>query len=132
VTIKLAEAAADAEPGLSGMAALLMLALVTICVALQTDLLIDTIEDVAKEWQLSEAFIGVILLPIVGNAAEHATAVTMAAKQKLDLSIGVAIGSSTQIALMLVPVITLLSWAIDEEMTLAWGVSRTSLYNSQY
>lgn len=115
------------DPDLSGTGALILLALVTVCVALQTDLLVDTIEDVAKQWNLSEAFIGVILLPIVGNAAEHASAVTMAAKQKLDLSIGIAIGSSCQIALMLIPVIQLLSWAIGAEMTLAFGVFSTAV-----
>ena len=56
------------------------------------------------------AFIGVILLPIVGNAAEHATAVTVAFKGKMDLALGVAVGSSTQIALLVVPFSVIVGW----------------------
>lgn len=51
-----------------------------------------------------------ILLPIVGNAAEHATAVTVAAKDKMDLSIGVAVGSSMQIALLVLPLLVVIGW----------------------
>ena len=54
---------------------------------------------------LSEAFVGVIILPVVGNAAEHVTAVTVAAKNKMDLAIGVAVGSSIQIALFVTPAV---------------------------
>lgn len=53
-----------------------------------------------------------ILLPIVGNAAEHATAVTVACKDKMDLAIGVAVGSSMQIALLVLPLIVVLGWII--------------------
>jgi Ca2+:H+ antiporter len=65
--------------------------------------------DVLKE-DISEEFIGLILLPIVGNAAEHATAVTVAIKDKMDLAIGVAVGSSLQIALLIFPLMVLINW----------------------
>lgn len=61
---------------------------------------------------ISDTFVGLILLPIVGNAAEHATAVTVACKDKMDLAIGVAVGSSMQIALLVLPLIVVLGWII--------------------
>lgn len=70
---------------------------------------------------LSRTFVGLILLPIVGNAAEHATAVTVAIKDKMDLAIGVAIGSSMQIALLVVPFVVVLGWILgNERMNLAF------------
>lgn len=62
--------------------------------------------------------VGVILLPIVGNAAEHLTAVSSAVKNKMNLAIGVAVGSSTQIALCVVPFTVLAGWCMDVPMTL--------------
>lgn len=59
-----------------------------------------------------------ILLPIVGNAAEHVTAVTVSVKDKLDLSIGVAVGSSIQIALLVIPFIVVLAWIVGKPLTL--------------
>jgi Ca2+:H+ antiporter len=56
-----------------------------------------------------------ILLPIVGNAAEHATAVTVAIKDKMDLSIGVAVGSSMQIAMLVLPFIVVLGWIMGKD-----------------
>lgn len=70
---------------------------------------------------LSRTFVGLILLPIVGNAAEHATAVTVAIKDKMDLAIGVAIGSSMQIALLVIPFVVVLGWILgNENMNLAF------------
>ena len=67
-----------------------------------------------------------ILLPIVGNAAEHATAVTVAVKDKMDLAIGVAVGSSMQIALLVLPLIVVIGWIIgidDMVHTLSFSLS---------
>jgi len=61
---------------------------------------------------IGKTFVGLILLPIVGNAAEHATAVTVACKDKMDLAIGVAVGSSMQIALLVLPFSVVLGWII--------------------
>jgi uncharacterized membrane protein len=68
---------------------------------------------------MSTTFIGLVILPIVGNAAEHATAVTVAMKDKMNLSIGVAVGSSMQIALLVLPLVVCLGWILDKDcMTL--------------
>lgn len=74
----------------------------------------DSIDALTKRGHISETFVGLILLPIVGNAAEHATAVTVACKDKMDLAIGVAVGSSMQIALLVLPLIVVIGWIMGE------------------
>jgi len=70
------------------------------------------VEEVSKKSGLNERFLGLIILPIAGNACEHITAIFVAVKNKMDLAIGVALGSSIQIACFVLPVIVLVSWAI--------------------
>lgn len=94
----------------------------TAFVALESEFLVGSIEHVAKTWGLSELFIGVILVPIIGNAAEHLTAVAVAMKNKMDLSLGVAIGSSTQIALLIAPLLVLVAWAMGQPLSLHFGL----------
>eukprot|EP00735_Rhodelphis_limneticus_P010943 TRINITY_DN394_c0_g1::TRINITY_DN394_c0_g1_i1::g.7558::m.7558 TRINITY_DN394_c0_g1::TRINITY_DN394_c0_g1_i1::g.7558 ORF type:complete len:454 (+),score=95.08,sp/Q99385/VCX1_YEAST/45.69/5e-97,Na_Ca_ex/PF01699.19/99,Na_Ca_ex/PF01699.19/9.4e-20,Na_Ca_ex/PF01699.19/1.4e-24,SBF/PF01758.11/5.5e+03,SBF/PF01758.11/1.1e+03,SBF/PF01758.11/0.3,SBF/PF01758.11/2.7e+03 TRINITY_DN394_c0_g1_i1:61-1362(+) len=106
------------QPNMSLGTAIGMLAASTVLVALCSEYLVDSIESVAQQWNLSEMFIGLILLPIVGNAAEHATAVTVAMKGKMDLSIGVALGSSIQIALFVIPLLVIVAWMWDLPLSL--------------
>jgi Ca2+:H+ antiporter len=84
-------------PQLSRTAAVVMLFVSTGLVALCAEFLVDAIPGMTESSNVSQTFIGLIILPIVGNAAEHVTAVTVAMKNKMDLSIGVAVGSSIQI-----------------------------------
>lgn len=95
-------------PQLSLYGALITLAVSTVLIAFCAECMVGAINAVSK--MVSKEFIGLILLPIVGNAAEHATAVTVAIKDKMDLAIGVAIGSSLQIALLVLPVMVCVSW----------------------
>lgn len=76
------------------------LCVTTILVAVCSEFLVNSLEEVSAKWGLSEVFIGLIMLPIIGNAAEHATAVTVAIKGKMDLALGVALGSSVQVRKM--------------------------------
>jgi Ca2+:H+ antiporter len=76
------------------------------------------LEEATSQLGLSALFTGVILLPVIGNAAEHATAVTVAMKDKMDLSLSVAVGSSMQIALFVAPVLVLAGWALGQPMDL--------------
>jgi len=99
-------------------AAIVNLSIITVLVAMCSEMLVGSIESVSKSWGLSEVFIGLILLPIIGNAAEHATAITVAVKGKMDLALGVALGSSVQIALCVVPALCLVGWAMDKPLTL--------------
>ncbi|KAM3424547.1 hypothetical protein BST61_g6543 [Cercospora zeina] len=98
----------EETPSLSVLGALITLGISTVFIALCAEYMVSAISAVAES--VSQEFIGLILLPIVGNAAEHATAVTVAIKDKMDLSIGVAVGSSLQIALLVLPIMVLLSW----------------------
>lgn len=98
------------EPQLSLWVAILTLGISTALVAVCAEFMVDSIEPLTATGNISETFVGLILLPIVGNAAEHATAVTVACKDKMDLAIGVAVGSSMQIALLVLPFIVVLGW----------------------
>ena len=90
----------------------------TILVAIESELLVGSLEEATTSLGLTELFTGVILLPIIGNAAEHATAITVAIKNKMDLSLSVAVGSSLQIALFVAPVLVLAGWALGQPMDL--------------
>lgn len=100
---------------------LLVLILATISVALMSETLVSVIEHVAEAAHMSEFFIGVILIPLIGNAAEHLTAVTVAAKDKMDLSLNIAVGSSTQIALFVAPLLVFISLLIGYPMQLIFN-----------
>lgn len=95
-----------------------VLLLVTLLVAYESELLVDSLEEATSQLGLTALFTGVILLPIVGNAAEHATAVTVAMKDKMDLSVSVAVGSSMQIALFVAPVLVIAGWFMGQPMDL--------------
>ena len=97
----------------------------TFFVALMAEILVGSISHAAEEYHLPTLFIGVILVPLFGNAAEHFTAVTVAGKNKMDLSVGIAIGSSIQIALFVTPIMVLIGWALGVPMTLQFGSFET-------
>jgi len=105
-------------PELSLAVTIILLVFVTVLVAVTAEWLVDSIDGLASGGAISKEFIGLILLPIVGNAAEHATAVTVSIKDKLTLSLGVAVGSSIQIALFVIPFIVILGWIIGRPITM--------------
>ncbi|KAF2086653.1 calcium/proton exchanger [Saccharata proteae CBS 121410] len=113
------------EPEMSRTCAIVMLLISTGLVAVCADFMSDAIEPMVESTGISQAFIGLIILPIVGNAAEHVTAVTVAAKNKMDLAIGVAVGSSIQIALFITPVIVILGWIMGKAMSLYFNIFET-------
>lgn len=90
----------------------------TLFVTIESELLVGALEEATSRLGLTPLFTGVILLPIIGNAAEHATAVTVAMKNKMDLSLSVAVGSSLQIALFVAPVLVLVGLVIGQPMDL--------------
>lgn len=122
------------DENVSRTTSLILLLISTGLVALCAEFMVDSINAVvAKETALSEAFIGLIILPIVGNAAEHVTAVTVASKNKMDLAIGVAVGSSIQIALFVTPFVVLLGWCMGKELSLYFTLFETvSLFVSAF
>ncbi|KAK3710843.1 hypothetical protein LTR37_010067 [Vermiconidia calcicola] len=124
----------EAELQMSRTAAVVLLVVTTALVAVCAEFLVDAIPEMVEQSDtVSQAFVGLIILPIVGNAAEHVTAVTVAAKNKMDLAIGVAVGSSIQIALFVTPVVVLLGWILGTEMSLYFNIFETiSLFVSVF
>lgn len=116
------------EPQMSPWAAGIVLVVVTVAVAICAEYLVDSIDAIVASAHISKTFIGLILLPIVGNAAEHVTAVVVALKDKMDLAMGVAVGSSMQIALLVTPFLVILGWIIDQPMTLHFETFETVVF----
>lgn len=118
---------------MSRTSAVILLLVSTGLVAVCAEFLVSSINYLVDNTSVSEAFVGLIILPIVGNAAEHVTAVTVASKNKMDLAIGVAVGSSIQIALFVTPVIVLLGWILNKDMSLFFSLFETiSLFVSAF
>jgi len=105
--------------------AVILLVTSTIFVSWMAEILVGSISHAAEEYHLPTLFIGVILVPLFGNAAEHFTAVSVAGKNKMDLSVGIAIGSSIQIALFVAPLMVLIGWVLNVPMTLQFGSFET-------
>jgi Ca2+:H+ antiporter len=101
--------------GWSTRKSLLVLLVATVFVALMSEFLVGAVEATAKSFGMTEVFVGVILVAIIGNAAEHSTAVLMAIKNKMDIAINIAVGSSIQIALFVAPVMVFLSYVIGPQ-----------------
>ncbi|TVY73261.1 Vacuolar calcium ion transporter [Lachnellula suecica] len=103
------------EPQLHIAVAWATLAAATAVIGICAEFMVDGISSITDTGAISVEFVGLILLPIVGNAAEHATAVTVACKDKMDLAIGVAVGSSMQIALLVIPLIVVIGWIMGKD-----------------
>ncbi|ESW05894.1 hypothetical protein PHAVU_010G001500 [Phaseolus vulgaris] len=94
----------------------------TVIIAVLSEYVVQTIEDASNSWGLSVSFLSIILLPIVGNAAEHAGAIIFAFKNKLDISLGVCLGSATQISMFVVPLCVIVAWILGIEMDLKFNL----------
>lgn len=94
----------------------------TVMVAILSELLVHAVEKAAHTMGLTQLFIGIVLVAIVGNAAEHSTAVLMAMKNKMDLAINISLGSGSQIALFVAPVIVFTSFLIGRPMDLCFSI----------
>jgi Ca2+:H+ antiporter len=111
------EAHEEASP-MSLRRAVIILVVATALVAWMSEILVHAVEPASKTVGLTEIFVGVIVVAIIGNAAEHSTAVLMAIKNQMDLAYHIAVGSSMQIALFVAPVLVFLSYAIGQPMNL--------------
>jgi Ca2+:H+ antiporter len=107
-----AEHAEAAEPAWPIGLALVTLALVTVRVALVSEIFVESVQEAAEKFGMSQAFVGFIVVALVGGAAEMAVAFSAARKDRLDLSVGIALGSASQIALFVAPVLVLLSYVV--------------------
>ncbi len=106
------------EPEWTKLKALIVLVVATVFVAVESEYLVEGIHAVVKTLGVSELFIGVIVIPIIGNAAEHSTAVMMALKNRMEISLEIAIGSSTQIALFVAPLLVFIGYLIGQPLDL--------------
>ncbi len=101
--------------------ALLVLLASTVFVAWLSEILVSAVEPVIASLGITEFFLGVIIIPLVGNAAEHLVAVQTAWKNKMDLTLGISVGSSMQIALFVAPLLVFLSLAMGNPLTLIFN-----------
>lgn len=90
----------------------------TVVVAVMSEILVGSIEPLAESLGWTELFIGMIFIAIIGNAAEHVSAITIAVKDRMDLALQIAIGSTTQIAMFVVPVLVFMSYFFETPMNL--------------
>ena len=102
--------------------AITFLALATMLVAFMSEFLVGSVEAARERLGLTEVFVGLIIVAIIGNAAEHSTAVLAALKNKMDLSLGIAIGSSLQVALFVTPVLLFASFLFGQPMDLEFSL----------
>ncbi|MGC9602371.1 MAG: calcium/proton exchanger [Minisyncoccia bacterium] len=109
------------EPRWSVTESIVILFVSTITVAYMSELLVGAIEPLVAAWGWSELFIGVIFIAIIGNAAEHVSAITVALKNRMDLALQVSIGSAIQIAMFAAPVLVLASLLFTEHMALVFN-----------
>ena len=93
---------------------------ISILIAMCAEQLVSSIDAVVESLSVNRTFIGIIVLPVVGNAAEYVSAMRAAAKGKMSLSLGVAVGSSMQIALFVTPVLVILGWVLGHPMSLSF------------
>lgn len=108
-------------PATSKTYALVALALCTVCIAGLSEILVGQIGTVTKALGMTELFVGVVVVSLIGNSAENSTAIFMARQDKMDLAMSLATGSSTQIALFVAPVLVFLSLAMGHPMTLLFN-----------
>ena len=113
------------EPEMTQRDSIVLLVVATVLVSWMAEILVHSVEYAAEDFGLPHLFIGVILLPLFGNAAEHFTAVTVAGKDKMDLSFAISMGSSTQIAVFIAPLMVIVAWALGVPLTFEFGILET-------
>ena len=111
----------EGQPSTSRTQAIVSLGLATLLIAGLSEILVDQIAPVTRALGMTELFVGVIVVALVGNAAENSTAIIMARRNRMDVSMSIATGASTQIALFVAPVLVFLSVAIGHPMSLVFN-----------
>ncbi len=116
-----AETVPHEAPAWSVRTALLIMLVAVAGLAVMSEFLVGSLEAVSETFHLTEFFVGIILVPIIGNVAEHLVAVQVARKNQMDLSLSIALGSSLQIALFVAPVLVFVSLAMGHPLTLEFN-----------
>merc|ERR1719240_2321114 len=105
----------DGKTSMSFCGAMSFLGAVAVVISICSEMLTQSLEGTVNGSGISKTFIGIVLLPIIGNACEHASAITFALQDRTNISVGIAIGSSVQIALFVVPLSVLMGWMIGDD-----------------
>jgi Ca2+:H+ antiporter len=113
-------AAGEAEPAWSLKKAILILIAAAIAIGVMSEILVGSTEAAVAQAGMSQIFVGLIVVPIIGNAAEHSSAVMKAMKKRMDLAVSIALGSSIQVALLIAPLLVFLGLAFGKPMDLAF------------
>jgi len=116
------EAAQEEHPEWSRSRAIVTLVLATLAIVAMSEILVGSIEEVGRTWGLTEAFLGVMIVPLIGNVAENLVAVQAALANKMDLSLSISLGSSLQIALFVAPVLVFVSLLAGHPLSLLFNV----------
>lgn len=116
-----AEQMSHNAPHWSKTKAIIVLGAATLGVVIASELLVGAVETVVDQFGISEFFLGIILIPIVGNVAEHLVAVTVAYRNQMELSVEIAVSSSLQIALFVAPLLVFVSLAMGNPLTLVFN-----------
>ena len=116
------EQSRNGQPAWSLSKSIMVLAIATVAVALVSDTLVSSITPLVTYFGWTQLFIGVIIIAIVGNAAEHTSAIQAALRNHMDLTLGITIGSATQIVMFVAPVLILLSLALGHPMNLVFNL----------
>ncbi len=109
------------EGGWSLTRSIVTLILVAVAIAFMSELLVGATQESVHTLGLSELFVGIIVVPIIGNAAEHSAAILMAARNRMDLAVGIAVGSSVQVALLVAPLLVFAGLLFGQPMDLAFS-----------
>lgn len=112
----------ETPPHWSLRKAVIVLVAAAATIGVLSEFLVGSTEEAVASLGLSQIFVGLILIPIIGNAAEHSSAVLMAMKNRMDLAISISVGSAIQVALLIGPILVLLGWALGKPMDLAFTV----------
>lgn len=118
----LAQPLEPSKPKWSIKKSIIILALATLGIVVLSEMLVGAVESVVENWGLSEFFLGIILIPIIGNAAEHLVAVQVAMRNKMELSFEIAVSSSLQIALFVAPVLIFISLFMGHPLSLVFNL----------
>ena len=113
--------AVTVAPKWSSKKAMAVLLLTAVAIGVVAEVLVSATEEAVKVLGLSEFFVGLILIPIIGNAAENSSAILMAMRNRMDLALNIAVGSSIQVALLIAPILVLLGMLFHEPMDLAFS-----------
>lgn len=118
----------EEERVLGPWSASIILILATLGVTVCSDRLVDSVDGFVDKWHVSRAFIGLIVVPIVGNAGEFNTVVNSSIKGNMDLAVGVIVGSTLQIALFVSPFLVMCGWVIGQPMSLRYSPFETVVF----